>query len=155
MYYWALCFHSSDPVRDGKWADTATKEEMFEKAMELTKGLEEFFTRIIEETGVQGMKVPPLRFREFVPTEEFPPQMDGNGKRGGLGRSVTLLGDAAHSSKYSPKPVTGCEQRLCLHFGRPETLIRSAITENLASSSASLSSSLLISQIQVLSTNRI
>jgi 2-polyprenyl-6-methoxyphenol hydroxylase-like FAD-dependent oxidoreductase len=84
-YYYALCFYSATPEVDSVWAQTASKESLYEKAVEITKDMPPLLKNIIEYTGVENILTPPLKFVEFVPPEQIP-----------TGR-VTLLGDSAHS----------------------------------------------------------
>lgn len=84
-YYYALCFYSDNPKVDSAWAQTASKEELYQRALEITKDMPPLLKNIIEYTGVENILTPPLRFLEFAPPEQIP-----------AGR-VTLLGDSAHS----------------------------------------------------------
>jgi 2-polyprenyl-6-methoxyphenol hydroxylase-like FAD-dependent oxidoreductase len=84
-YYYALCFRSERPEVDSVWAETASKEELYNKALELTKDMPPLLRSMVEQTGPANIPTPPLRFVEFVPPPYLP-----------RGR-VTLLGDAAHS----------------------------------------------------------
>ena len=84
-YYYALCFQSEDPDIDSAWVESATKEQLYSKAVELTKDMPPLLRSIVESTGPEHILIPPLRFGEFVPPSYLP-----------RGR-VTLLGDAVHS----------------------------------------------------------
>lgn len=84
-YYYALCFHSDTPEVDSVWAQTASKAELYQKAIEITKDMPPILKNIIEYTGVENILTPPLKFLEFTPPGQLP-----NGR-------VTLLGDSAHS----------------------------------------------------------
>lgn len=84
-YYYALCFYSESPEIDSVWAQTASKQALYNKALELTKDMPPLLKNIIEYTGVENIMTPPLKFLEFAPPDQIPP-----------GR-VTLLGDSAHS----------------------------------------------------------
>ncbi|KAK5048000.1 hypothetical protein LTR84_006190 [Exophiala bonariae] len=84
-YYYALCFYSETPEVDSVWAQTASKAELYEKAVEITKDMPPILKNIIKYTGVENILTPPLKFLEFTPPGQIP-----NGR-------VTLLGDSAHS----------------------------------------------------------
>ena len=84
-YYYALCFKSDNTDVDSKWAQTASQQELYNKAVELTKDMPPLLRSIIEQTGPEHIPTPPLRFGEFVPPRYLP-----------RGR-VTVMGDAAHS----------------------------------------------------------
>ena len=86
-YYWGALFRSDHPEQDGAWAAAASKEELHAKATQLAAALPEFFQRMVQHTGAEGIMKPPLRFVEFSPPSKF-----------SMCR-VTILGDAAHSSK--------------------------------------------------------
>ena len=87
-YYWAASFRSDCPEQDAAWAAAASKEELYAKATQLAAGLPDYFKEMVQHTGAEGMMKPPLRFVEFSPPDTW--------KR----CRVTILGDAAHSSKY-------------------------------------------------------
>lgn len=84
-YYYALCFRSANAEADDIWTEKATKQELYQRAVELTKDMPPLLRSIIENTGPTHISTPPLRFGEFVPPRYLP-----------RGR-VTLIGDAAHS----------------------------------------------------------
>jgi len=84
-YYYALCFYSKNPEVDSVWAQTASKQELYDKAVKITKDMPSLLKNIIEYTGVDNIMTLPIKFLEFAPPEQIP-----------TGR-VTLLGDSAHS----------------------------------------------------------
>ena len=84
-YYYALCYKSENPDVDGAWAATASQQELYAKALELTKDMPPLLRSIVENTGPEHIPTPPLRFGEFLSPSFLP--------RG----QVSLLGDAAHS----------------------------------------------------------
>lgn len=85
-YYWATCFRTGNPQEDAKWStDQVSKQDLYEKALDITKDIPAHLTDIIRFTGAEGIKWPSIRFAEFVPPSVMP-----------RGR-VTLLGDSAHA----------------------------------------------------------
>ncbi|KAH8768347.1 hypothetical protein F5883DRAFT_644132 [Diaporthe sp. PMI_573] len=84
-FYWVLGIHSDNPPAEAEWLVTASQEELYHKAAELTKGWPEMLKDIIRHTGPAGMFTPPIRFFEFVPPNTLP------------GKHTTLLGDPAHA----------------------------------------------------------
>lgn len=84
-FYWVLGIRSDDAAAEAAWLGKASKEELYDKAVELTKGWPAMLRDIIEHTGPAGMFTPPINFFEFVPPDTLP------------GKRVTLLGDAAHA----------------------------------------------------------
>ncbi|KAH6701311.1 hypothetical protein BKA64DRAFT_648399 [Cadophora sp. MPI-SDFR-AT-0126] len=85
QYYWVLGFWSQDPAAESAWLDKASKESLYDKAIELTAGWTPMLTEVIRHTGSDGMFAPPIKFYEFVSPPTLP------------GKRVTLLGDAAHA----------------------------------------------------------
>lgn len=85
IFYWVLGIRSEDPEAEAAWLGRASKEELYDKAVELTEGWPTELRNIIEHTGPAGMFAPPINFFEFVPPDTLP------------GKRVTLLGDAAHA----------------------------------------------------------
>ncbi|KAH6718395.1 hypothetical protein BKA61DRAFT_599561 [Leptodontidium sp. MPI-SDFR-AT-0119] len=85
QFYWVLGFWSKDPEAESAWLEKASKESLYDKAIELTDGWPSMLTEIIHHTGSDGMFAPPIKFFEFVPPPTLP------------GKRVTLLGDAAHA----------------------------------------------------------
>jgi 2-polyprenyl-6-methoxyphenol hydroxylase-like FAD-dependent oxidoreductase len=86
-YYWACCFRSDNPVQDYEWVRDASGQELYDRAIELTKHLPSFLTDIIHTSGASHMLRPPLQFVEFFPSEGLRSRSS----------SVTLLGDAIHT----------------------------------------------------------
>lgn len=84
-YYYAVSYQPLDLEVETAWAQTASKEELYDKALRETEGLPDFLTDIIRTSGFEGIIMPMLKFVEFVPPASLP-----------VGR-VTLAGDAAHS----------------------------------------------------------
>jgi len=84
-FYWVLGIRSDNPPAEAEWLVTASQEELYHKAAELTKGWPEMLQDIIRHTGPAGMFTPPIRFFEFVPPNILP------------GKRTTLLGDPAHA----------------------------------------------------------
>ena len=80
LFSWNLSWRG-----DLAWAQGASREELFQKALENFEHYPEFWRKAIELTGPDGMQKPPIRLLETVLPEELP---DG---------LVTLVGDAAHS----------------------------------------------------------
>jgi 2-polyprenyl-6-methoxyphenol hydroxylase-like FAD-dependent oxidoreductase len=85
-YYWVCAFRIQDPIKENLWMKTASKQELYDRSVELTKDLPPHITAIIRETDPKGMLQPPLQFIEYFVPEGVMPE----------GR-VTLLGDAAHT----------------------------------------------------------
>ena len=84
-YYWAVAFRSEQPEKDATWATKASREELYEKALQVTADIPDMFKKMIHNTGADGMMQPPLRFVEFSPPDSFSQSR------------VTVLGDAAHT----------------------------------------------------------
>jgi 2-polyprenyl-6-methoxyphenol hydroxylase-like FAD-dependent oxidoreductase len=84
-YYYGVCYQPSDPESETAWAHNASKEELYNKALTLTKDIPAFLTDIIRSSGPEGIVTPQLKFLEFMPPDTLP-----------TGR-VTLAGDAAHA----------------------------------------------------------
>lgn len=84
-YYWAVSFRSKQPEKDAVWAANASKEELYEKALQVTANIPDTFKKMIHTTGADGLMQPPLRFVEFSPPDSFPQSR------------VTVLGDAGHT----------------------------------------------------------
>lgn len=80
-----LGIRSDDPAAEAAWLGKASQEELYDKAVVLTKGWLSGLKDIIEHTGPAGMITPPINFFEFVPPDKLP------------GKRATLLGDAAHA----------------------------------------------------------
>ena len=84
-YYYAVCYKTADPEGATTRAQTASQQELFDKAVALTKDMPAFLTDIIHKAGPNGILTPPLKFLQYSPPLTLP-----------LGR-VTLAGDAAHT----------------------------------------------------------
>lgn len=84
-FYWVLGIRSDNPEAEAEWLEKSSQEELYNKAVELTKEWPEMLKDVIHHTGPAGMFTPPIRFFEFVPPETLP------------GKLATLLGDAAHA----------------------------------------------------------
>ncbi|KAI1407792.1 putative monooxygenase [Hypoxylon sp. FL1857] len=84
-YYYNLFWRDEEATKEDYWTNTASKEKLHQTVLEKTKHLPPKLTSIIEKTGVQGMKQPPIRFSTLCLEPEQLPH----------GR-VTLLGDAGH-----------------------------------------------------------
>ncbi|KAK7227837.1 hypothetical protein V2G26_000007 [Clonostachys chloroleuca] len=85
-FYYILGYRADE--NSGKEMDelaSASREELFAKAIELTKEWQPILRNVIQHMGPQGMYAPPIKFQEFVPPETLP-----------RGR-VTILGDAVHT----------------------------------------------------------
>ncbi|KAI1466581.1 putative monooxygenase [Daldinia caldariorum] len=84
-YFFNLFWRDEAATRKGFWTYSASSEKLYETALEKTKHLPPKFRSIIEKTGPEGMKNPPLRFYTLIMDPDLLPK----------GR-ITLLGDAAH-----------------------------------------------------------
>lgn len=84
-FYWFLNFFDPHAANEPFWTATATKQAMYEFAIEKTKALNPAYSRIVHLTNVEDVRAPPIVFRDLLLDDEAIP----------LGR-VTLLGDAAH-----------------------------------------------------------
>lgn len=83
-YYWYLNFYDHKAAYDQPfWTATASKQEMYDFAIQKTASLDPRFSEIVRLTNVEGIRAPPIVFRDLL-LEELP------------GARVTLLGDAAH-----------------------------------------------------------
>ena len=83
-YYWFLNFYDVDAENEPHWTATASKQKMYEFALEKTRTLDPRFSEIVRLTGPENIKAPPIVFRD-LPLDEIP-----------AGR-ITLLGDAVSS----------------------------------------------------------
>jgi len=86
-YYWACCYQSNNPVQDYDWVRNASGEELYDRAIKLTKDLAPYLTDIIRSSGPHHMMRSPVQFVEFFPTEGM--RLSSS--------SITLLGDAIHT----------------------------------------------------------
>ena len=83
--YFNLFWRDEDATSENFWTHSASREKLYETVLEKTKHLPPKFRSIVEKTGPEGMKTPPLRFYTLTMDPELLPK----------GR-ITLLGDAAH-----------------------------------------------------------
>jgi 2-polyprenyl-6-methoxyphenol hydroxylase-like FAD-dependent oxidoreductase len=93
-YYWFVIWNDEDAARDPEnyWTTKASKQQLYDFAVEKSKGLESRLTEIIRLTDAEDVVKPPLVIRDLVLKD-----------LGGMPNSrITLLGDAAH-------PMTPCE----------------------------------------------
>ena len=86
QFYWGVSFSSDDPARDSQWCQNADATTLYNKCLELTRGMPEWLVGIIPLTGPKGITTPSIKFVEYLPPPTFP-----------TGKRVTLLGDAAHT----------------------------------------------------------
>ncbi|KAM6506721.1 hypothetical protein FSOLCH5_013696 [Fusarium solani] len=85
-FYYILGYRADEKsAEETNQLASASREELFAKATELTKDWQPILRNVIQHMGPQGMYAPPIKFLEFVPPETLP-----------RGR-VTILGDAAHT----------------------------------------------------------
>ncbi|KAF3064198.1 hypothetical protein GL218_02381 [Daldinia childiae] len=84
-YFFNLFWRDDEATKKDFWTYSASSEKLYETALEKTKHLPAKFRSIVEKTGPQGMKNPPLHIYTLTMDPELLPK----------GR-VTLLGDAAH-----------------------------------------------------------
>ncbi|KAI1764921.1 putative monooxygenase [Hypoxylon sp. FL1150] len=84
-YFFNLFWRDEAATSKDFWTYSADREELFRTAVEKTKHLPAKLRSIVEKTGPQGMKQPPIHFWTLTMNPEQLPK----------GR-VTLLGDAAH-----------------------------------------------------------
>ena len=87
-YYWMLHWDDPEAVNSDWWGANASQKEMLDFAQERLRDLDPRFAELPTLTKPEGMVVPLIRVRDWVP-DKLP-----------MGR-VTLLGDAAH-------PMTFC-----------------------------------------------
>ena len=90
-YYWTISWYDPEAQHEPYWTAAASKQELYAKALEVSKSFEPRFVEIIQLTNVDNILTPPLVLRDMI-LEHMP-----NGR-------ITLLGDAAH-------PMTPCKQR--------------------------------------------
>ncbi|KAK5060173.1 hypothetical protein LTR84_010057 [Exophiala bonariae] len=86
QFYWGVAFPSDHPARDSDWCHTADSTTIYEKCLELTRGMPDWLVNIVSITGPEGINKPSIKFVEYLPPQTFP-----------IGNRVTLLGDAAHT----------------------------------------------------------
>ncbi|KAL7621329.1 hypothetical protein AAE478_008650 [Parahypoxylon ruwenzoriense] len=82
-YFFNLFWRDEDATKKDFWTYSASREKLYEAALEKTNHLPPKLRSIVEKTGPQGMKQPPIHFWTLI-MESLP-----------KGR-ITLLGDAAH-----------------------------------------------------------
>lgn len=88
--YIALCYKPEGVLEEEiKWAATASKEQLFQKAKEQTKDMPSKMQKYVDRVGVEGMVAPSLSFKEFMPPMALPESR------------VTLIGDSLHSMMVS------------------------------------------------------
>lgn len=86
LFNWVCSYKSKDAKSENQWADTASKEALFEKALGIVRHLPHRIVEAVRNTTPAGMHKPPIKLLETVlPNQALP-----------KGR-VTLVGDAAHS----------------------------------------------------------
>ncbi|OTB11032.1 hypothetical protein K445DRAFT_27083 [Daldinia sp. EC12] len=85
-YYFNIFWRDENATKKDFWTYSASSEKLYETALEKTKHLPAKFRSIVEKTGSEGIKTPPLRLYTLTMDPELLPK----------GR-ITLLGDAAHS----------------------------------------------------------
>lgn len=91
LFNWTCSFKCKDAVSENQWADTASKEELFEKAMGLIGHLPDRIVEAVRKTTSAGVHKPPIKLLEtLLPNQSLP-----------RGR-ITLVGDAAHSMVSPP-----------------------------------------------------
>lgn len=83
--YYAVCYKPESFAEESEWLLAASQQDLFDKAVGLTKHFDSEFTKYIHISGVANIRNPPLTFREFSPPDGLP-----NGR-------VTLIGDALHA----------------------------------------------------------
>ena len=103
-YYWFLNFYDNEAVSEPFWTATASKEAMYNFAMQKTQTLNPAYSRIVHLTDSSNIRAPPIVFRDLLLNDEAIP----------LGR-VTLLGDAAHPMAPC-KLSDGCSFGSCYSY---------------------------------------
>ena len=89
-----MIWNDEDAARDPEnyWTSEASKQELYDFALETCKGIDSRLTEIMRLTDVEGMVKPSLVIRDLVLKDS-----------GGMPNSrIPLLGDAAH-------PMAPCE----------------------------------------------
>ncbi|KAI0379109.1 putative monooxygenase [Hypomontagnella monticulosa] len=84
-YFFNLFWREEEATKKDFWTYSASREKLYETAVEKTKHLPPKLRSIVERTGPHGMKQPPIHFWTLT--------MESEQLRKGR---VTLLGDAAH-----------------------------------------------------------
>lgn len=86
LFNWTCSYKSDDPQSEHQWADIASKEALFEKAMKIMGHLPQRIVSAVRNTTAAGVHQPPIKLLEtLLPDQNLP-----------RGR-VTLVGDSAHS----------------------------------------------------------
>ncbi len=85
-FHWDLAYLGGDSAANHAWADSASKEELHKRAVELTAHLPAYFADAVKQTGPDGVVKPPIKLIETVLPMDVPPSSP-----------VTLVGDSAHS----------------------------------------------------------
>ncbi|KEF61053.1 uncharacterized protein A1O9_02618 [Exophiala aquamarina CBS 119918] len=86
LFNWVCSYKSKDAESETRWADTADREALFEKALEIAGHLPRRIVDAVRNTTPAGVHKPPIKLLETVLPKQALPR----------GR-VTLVGDAAHS----------------------------------------------------------
>ena len=84
-YFWAVMPRRDDPKQLSDWVQQASKQEIYDFAMDMTKDLYPVASDLIRHGGPDAISSPQPRFLEFYAPDDLPE-----------GR-VTILGDAAHA----------------------------------------------------------
>jgi 2-polyprenyl-6-methoxyphenol hydroxylase-like FAD-dependent oxidoreductase len=86
LFHWDCAYLGDDSDQNHTWSEQASRDELYDRAVNLTAQLPDYVVDIIKRTGPEGMLKPPVKLVETVlPVDSLP---DG---------PVTLVGDAAHS----------------------------------------------------------
>lgn len=85
-FYWGVGHPSEDPAAEAEWHRHADAEALLRRAADLTRNMPSYATAFISNTKPEGIKLPSIRFVEYMPPSSMP-----------IDRRVTLLGDAAHT----------------------------------------------------------
>ena len=86
LFNWTCAWLSRSPENAIVWSQTASKEDLYEKAKELTAHLPSYIKEATERTGPSGMQQPAIKLVETILPEDRLPA-----------GPITLVGDAAHS----------------------------------------------------------
>jgi 2-polyprenyl-6-methoxyphenol hydroxylase-like FAD-dependent oxidoreductase len=86
LFNWTCAFKSKYAKSEHQWADTASKEALFEKVMGIIGHLPNRIVEAVRNTTSDGVHIPPIKLLETVLPNQCLPR----------GR-ITLVGDAAHS----------------------------------------------------------
>ena len=88
-YYWIIDWPDPKAEKEPYWTASASKQELYATAQELSNLFEPRFVEVIRLTKVNEIVTPPIVFRDMI-LEHLP------------NRRITILGDAAH-------PMTPCK----------------------------------------------